>query len=443
LQPDGTADPAVTAYLASSDFLGLSFGSRVSYATDIKVFLSFLELQGTGWRDASHDTVLDYEYWRRRDAHNPRRVGGAKFARELAALIGFYRWQVTHRTLEASPILFITTRDRRGETVRRSRLQPTNVRSVKVKWLTSRAYRRWRDVGLAGYGSDGLLDTRWRGRTDGRNLAMCDFMWASGLRLREAGTLLVPELPRTAGLERYVRGHVAEAVAKGKARDYWVSRKAIQRIAGYVTTTRAEAVRRAQAAKRYDDIRGLIIVTGVKHTGEVTYEDTAGKQGRTHLDSLDSRERMLLFERTDHGVEPLALWLSEAGLPMPYLTWEAIFARATDRCEAKDVPIACHPHMLRHSFALRMLVTYKHTFDRRYGLTEEQRLEYRELFGDEYVFVQTLLGHASVSITKDCYLEPVQGANVDMFLNGETDEDSIEELLERIARSSPRVQDVQ
>ncbi|MGV1005139.1 MAG: site-specific integrase [Candidatus Nanopelagicales bacterium] len=416
-------------------------GSQSSYAMDLKVFLSFLERHGTCWRDATPDTLADYEFWRRRDAGNPGRVSGAKFARELAALSGFYRWQEARGTVSASPVQAVSVRDRRGESVARAALQPANVRSVKVKWLTPRAYRRWRDVGMGGYGGDGLLDPSWRGRNDARNVAMCDLMWASGLRLREAATLLLTELPAAAGADQYVRGRVAEAVAKGVAREYWVSRWALQRIAGYVTTTRADAVRRAQGMGRYEDVAGRMLVTGVNHRGDVVYEDALGRPGRANLDALDDRARLLLFRRTDSGLEPLALWLTEAGIPMRYLTWEAVFAQASTRCAAKGVPISCHPHMLRHSFALRMLVTLIYAFDRRLGLSEQERLEYRHLFGDPWVLVQTMLGHAKLTTTRSYYLEPVQGLQVDLFLNADNDEESIGDLLARVAQTSPRVLD--
>jgi integrase len=120
-----------------------------------------------------------------------------------------------------------------------------------------------------------------------------------------------------------------------------------------------------------------------------------------------------------------------------------VFSLASDRCANQGVPIRCHPHMLRHSFALRMLLTLIHVFDRRLGLSEAERLEYRHLFGDPWVLVQTMLGHASVSTTRSYYLEPVQGLQVDMFLNADNDDDSIEQLITRVARNSPRIQDVQ
>ncbi|OKH70771.1 hypothetical protein EB73_11460 [Mycobacterium sp. SWH-M3] len=98
--------------------------------------------------------------------------------------------------------------------------------------------------------------------------------------------------------------------------------------------------------------------------------------------------------------------------------------------------------MLRHSFALRMLMTLTYAFDRRLGLSEAERLEYRHLFGDPWVLVQTMLGHSSLATTRSYYLEPVQGLQVDMFLNDETDQDSLEQLITRVAETSLRIQDV-
>lgn len=296
---------------------------------------------------------------------------------------------------------------------------------------------------MAGYLADGLLQENWRGRTDGRNLAMTDLMWASGLRLREAGTLLIPELPHVAGDGKYVRGRLAEAVAKGTAREYWVSRKALQRIDGYVRSTRSAAVRRAQDAGRYDAESERRVVTSLNPRGDLAFVDRHGRGGQSHLNAMDAESRRSLFTMTPFGLEPLSLWLTEAGDPMPYLTWETVFSKASDRCERQGIPIRCHPHMLRHSFALRMLVTLTYAFDRRLGLSEAERLEYRHLFGDPWVLVQTMLGHRSLATTRAYYLEPVQGLQVDMFLNDDTDEDSLEQLIARVADTSPRIQDIQ
>jgi hypothetical protein len=47
------------------------------------------------------------------------------------------------------------------------------------------------------------------------------------------------------------------------------------------------------------------------------------------------------------------------------------------------------------------------------------------LFGDPWVLVQTLLGHAGPETTRDTYLEPVSGLQVELFLNGDAIRDDI------------------
>lgn len=441
LKPDGSPDRDVVAYFNSVSFRGLAHDSRSSYATDLKLYLSFLESQGLDWRHATAEDFTNYEYWRRRDPRNARRVSGAKFSRELAACGRFYSWQVRRGVVSSSPVERADVQNRSGDRSSRAVLQPRNVRSVKVKWLTPRAYRRWRDVGLGGYLADGTRQSNWRGRNDARNMAMADFLWATGLRLREGATPLLRELPIAAGQEKFVRGRLSSAVAKGSGREYWVSQAALRRIDSYRRTTRQDAVRRAQQNGRYNEIVGKLMLEGLTDNGELTVRDGSGNINKFWLDQLDASQRLKLFRETDAGLEPLQLWLTESGQPMPYLTWEAVFAAANRRCKGNDVDIRCHPHMLRHSFALRMLVTLFHVLDRRLGLTPEERREYRHIFGDPWVLVQTMLGHASLTTTRNHYLEPVQGLQVDMFLNGDVDDSSIDSLLSQVATQSPLVKD--
>jgi integrase len=54
-------------------------------------------------------------------------------------------------------------------------------------------------------------------------------------------------------------------------------------------------------------------------------------------------------------MEPLALWLTEGGLPMPMAAWEAVFRRASARCRSFGIDIDVTPHMLRHTFAVHLL----------------------------------------------------------------------------------------
>lgn len=100
--------------------------------------------------------------------------------------------------------------------------------------------------------------------------------------------------------------------------------------------------------------------------------------------------------------------------------------------------------MLRHSFALRMLVTLIYAHERKMGITPAERREYRHIFGDPWVLVQTLLGHASLETTRNCYLEPVSGLQVDLFLNDDMAEDaSIADFITHIAAAAPGIVDTE
>ena len=442
LRPAGWPDRDVLAYLSSGRFRRLAPQTQSSYATGLKVHLNFLASQGRDWRHSTVESFLDFEFWRRRDSRNPRRVGGATFARDLAACRHFYAFQVRRGVIEHSPIVVDEVRRRDGTVGAAVRLRPSNVRRSRVKWLTTRAYRRFRDVGLDGYRADGLRDASWRGRNGIRNVAFADLLWSSGLRLREAATLLSLEVPASCGGGGFVRGRVGEAVAKGSGRDFWVAERALRGIEGYRDSSRAAAVRRAQSEGRYSDLDGVMVAVSVTRNRQVVLAGNGGRRDRVSLDALSAEDRRRLFVEGDGGLEPAMLWLTEGGMPMPYDTWKRIFAVASARCESQGVPISCHAHMLRHSFALRMLVTLMHTFDRRFGLTPQQREENRKLFGDPYVCVQVLLGHRSRETTESIYLEPVKGLELELFLNGDGEDDEpVVALLSRVAQASSRVLD--
>jgi len=417
LRPDGAADADVLAFFASSSFKLLSEQTRVSYAKDLRLFLSFLESQSKPWRESTPADLLDYEHWRRRDPANPHRVSGAKFSRELAACKKFFDWQRQRGAMIANPAVEQATswQNTGGHSVR-----PKDARSTRVKWLTPRAFQQWRDIGLGGRLLDGSRESSWRGRNDGRNLAFADLLWSSGLRLREAGTLLVSELPQPDTNARYLRARVGDAVAKGRGRDFWMAADARRELEAYVASTRAAAVSRARREGRYQDLPGKLLVVGRDRTRLQVRGSAADDPVTTvTLGQLDARDRARLFIEGPDGLEPAMLFLGESGLPMHYESWEAVFAGASHRCTRLGVPVSCYPHMLRHSFALRMLVTLLHAFDRRMGLTPDERRDYRLLFGDPWTLVQTLLGHTNPQTTRDIYLEPVSGLQVDLFLNGD------------------------
>ena len=108
LRPDASVDPRLGSFLRRSRFAMRSPGTQWAYVLDYRLFFSFLWARGKDWDEATEDDVYDWEHWRRRDTANPRRIGGAKWAREVAALRLLYEWAVDRDHIGKSPIV---TRD--------------------------------------------------------------------------------------------------------------------------------------------------------------------------------------------------------------------------------------------------------------------------------------------------------------------------------------------
>jgi site-specific recombinase XerD len=450
IDPQFRIDPVLARFLARSRFTWLAEETRQAYAKDYRLFFSFLWQRGKYWHEADPDDLLDWESWRRRGQPG-QRISGSKWQRELAALRLLYEWAEEKGHIARSTVLVHAVRLRDGSTVMAADQAPRDLRCSDVKWVTPRTYRLWRDTGLLGYDTSGQPDPSWRGRNDGRNAAFTDLLFSSGLRLGEGGCLLTLEVPEAAAGHSYYEGSVAGAVAKRRERMFYASAAALQRVAGYVATTRAEAIRRARRHRRYDQMPGKLIVTKVSHGARRTlyWRDDQGRTGEALVGAIGPAERMRLFTETEHGLEPLWLWLTEAGTPLAYPSWEkvfdaanarvaAVFAGATRRDGRRRTPIACSPHMMRHSFALYMLVALHHALDRRFGLTPEERRHFRQVYGDPWVMVRDLLGHGSEQTTRMVYLEPLNGLQVRSMLDHDED---LEALLSRVAASSRLVID--
>ena len=187
IDPAGRIDPRLAYFLRRSRFAFLAEETKHAYAKDYRLFFTFLHQREKYWDQADHEDIDDYESWRRRSEDNPRRIGGSKWARELAAFKLLYGWAVAVGHIDRSPVLTHTVRRRDGTVMEVANNRPKDVRASNVKWLTPRTFRLWRDIGLRGYTAAGLPQPGWRGRNDGRNAAFADLLFDSGLRLREAG----------------------------------------------------------------------------------------------------------------------------------------------------------------------------------------------------------------------------------------------------------------
>ena len=408
LRPDGSFDDDVIRYCNSESFRRLALKSQLGYAYDLRSYLSFLGRHGVDWRDATGDDLVAYEYWRRRDPGNPKPISAATFEHELTAVRRFYVWQFRQGTVESVSMLTDRVRLPDGTIGPAARLRLRTERSPKKMWLTPRQYRRWRDVGLRGYGVDNLRDSSWRGRNASRNWAFADTLWSSGLRLSEAAALLSREVPAESPGNSFSRGHVAVPAATGTDRDFWISAEALRAIDAYRASERAAAVHRARRQGRYDDLRDITVVS----------------PELVSPDQLSVGDRRRLFIEGDGGLEPASLWLTDSGTPMNQVSWEQVFVAANARCASAGVEVHCHPHMLRHSFAFRIIDAYL--------ASQGLRL------GHPFMLVQTLLGHRSLRTTRQIYfnLDPEEHWRFREALREEDDPDaSLNDLLVQIAET--------
>jgi site-specific recombinase XerD len=417
ISPGLEYDTDLNQYFLRPALVGSSRNTQLAAAGDVRRFLDFLWCSrgGRGWRDATEADHDAYWYWRRQDPGGPR-VAGSTWNRELSMLNGFYSWAPRHGLVPASPI---AQRQRRLAPAGRGRgglagtvpaAQARDVRRDLVEWLTAAQYRSWRDTGLRGYGTDGLPDRRFRGRWAARNALFADLMVRTGLRLTEQASLAALEVPQHEGPQAYHRFWLPAAIAKGgSARWAYVPDGIARKIGEYVETDRADVIEQARARGAYDGIRDpLIIEDPQSPRPRVAVRGQGGSTSLVPVEQLEPHERARLLVRTADGLEPASLWLGEHGMPITVSGWKQVFASANERCERGGTGVACHPHLLRHTFAVVTLEQLQrgHLADLA-TITPAQRGHYQKIFGDPLDWIRRRLGHRSVESTM-IYLHALQ-----------------------------------
>ncbi|MGW7363205.1 site-specific integrase [Streptomyces sp. NPDC054841] len=401
--PDGRPDLRVNWCLASAKWRTMAWRTQRDYTYSLLVWLNYLLTAGTNWWDADDEAATEFLFWRVTDPANEERVETGTFARDLAGLKKFYK--LAARFGVADPFADME--------------QPRIVRHADVKWLDPGGYRRWCDLGIRGFDLRGRPDPWWKGRNEQRDRAFCDGLYGNGLRVSEWASVVLPELPAYDRRRGFYTCELADACAKGGyGHKYWMPRAALRGVLGYVEGARAAAVRRAQATGRYERVADKRIVLATHGTHSVTMTSPDGGSRREQWNDVGPEIRLRLFRRTDQGLEPVALWLNEDGLPRDPGGWEHTFNTANERIESLGLEnFSCTAHMLRHSFALRWYAIGKMIKYARLGhLTADEQRDFREEIGNTWHLVQTMLGHRSVETTKEVYLEPFRTLEVETLL---------------------------
>jgi site-specific recombinase XerD len=431
LNDDGSYEWVLNRFLRSLPTSGArSPRTWRAYALDLVMWARFLaEQRGRFVLDATRDD-LDAFYAARRLSGPPYRIQASSWDRLDAALEKFYRWSLQVGLLERSPFSY-------------GRLQPSGsvavvgarekrARQGDMKFLSVPRYLAFRDVGLRGYLPGGGEDACFTSRCGSRNGAFADLCATTGLRLEEANSLLAWEIPEidVSDGARSQRFELAPLITKGdRGRFVRIPHRVLRGLRDYAEAERCVALQRARsrgfpAGRRWihvrePDRRGGRMLLGDDRWAAVEWIDLGP----------DERSRLLQVDQEGQPVGPLALWLSEQGLPIAARSWESAFERASQRCQRLGLDIDASPHTMRHTFAVHLLTELvRQQLASIDGQTADMRHNaYRRVMGDPLAHLQKLLGHARISTTY-IYLDSIGEAQ-------QLIDEAVGDLAERLDRS--------
>lgn len=407
---DGSYDYKLNRFLRSCPTMGVrSLNSLRAYARDIVVWMRFLEERREGkslWSVNRDDVAAFHEA--RRLSEPPFRISASSWNRMVAALDKLYRWAVDEKIIGSAPFTYRQLWSRASTSgsvmaVAVNCAKESGARNGDMRFLDLPRYLVFREVGLRGRLPDGQEDPTWRGRNGERNALFAELLITTGLRLQEASSLLLTELPalgtRHDPATRSLAFRLAAATAKGsRGRDIRMPIRIIRQLQSYARIERENAIARARRSNRMPRVDRLITVAG--HDYRALRLIDGDRIVRVSVDQLSPSERTRLVAATTGA--PLALWLTEDGRPMPMASWEAVFVRASERCRRfgfGDMHVT--PHMLRHSFAVHMLTLL---LREQIGWVVSERSRhvgsaYRRVIGDPLLKLQRLMGHSRIEST--------------------------------------------
>ena len=362
-----------------------------AYAHDILIWMRFLEeRRGTKqlWR-ADHNDVIAFHHARRlSDA--PFRISASSWNRAIAALDKLYRWAFEEGLIASSPFRYdLSFRHGHGrqtpKVVEGNRARERAVRPHNMQFVDMGRYLAFRDIGLRGRLPDGSEDPAWRGRNGERNVVFAELLVSTGMRLGEAGSLIIDELPGlTSDSQRILPFDLPGVITKGeRPRRIRLPRRVLKLIADYCDIERQIALATVPLVLSSDGRNAV---------------DGSGR--RIALTRLRPQDRQRLLRSPNGMPEHASLWLTERGQPVSSGTWEVAFRRASQRCQAFGLDITVTPHMLRHTFAVNMLsMLIREQVGRIFNPTDAHGAAYRQMLGDPLRHLQHLLGHANITST--------------------------------------------
>jgi site-specific recombinase XerD len=422
LASDGSYDLQLNRFLRELPHNGVrSWHSWKSYALDLLTWCRFLQERRdtTLWKATRADLIVYHQA--RRGALAPLSsdlafdppitapISAASWNRAVATLDKFYQWAHDEGYVHILPFTYreaVRINRHHTVTIQQNTALERAAHSQEMKFLTMDAYLFFRDVGLRGRLPNGAEDSAFCGRNGERNAAFAELLVTTGLRLTEANSLVLPELPELrVPMPKGAPFQLASSTAKGqKGRKIYVPTRIVRQILSYCEIERANAIARGHQRGVYERWpHPLRVRTASRRTWTVEVGDGTTSVPISRLAPQARRSALLMnADGTIHA--PMSLWLTEQGMPMTTDTWEAIFAQASARCCRLGYNLYVTPHMLRHTFAVHMLAQLIRAqigalFERPPGETDQRADAYRRLAGDPLRTLQKLLGHATITST--------------------------------------------
>lgn len=418
LGADGGYDAALNRFFRELDSWGVRAANSVAaYARDVTVFCRFLhESRGakTIWACDEAD-LRAYKQLRLRGPQHMR-VSVATWRRFIAAIDKWAAWSLSEGLIQREPFSY---REKSVWTPVGARRVHINTASepqpgpAPIRFVSYPDYLIWRDVGLRGRLLDGRADPCFHGRHAARDSAFADMVVSTGMRLGEAASLLVPELPpaQAEGAGRLRGIHLAGAVTKrGRPRTVFAPARVLRALGRYVAIERSALVTAGTAGDGYRLTTQAILVRRAG-TAAVMLPDSSSRS----YSKLDPtlRSRLVLVDDDGQVNGPLALWLGEHGRPVSPASWQSVFRRANLRCAEAGLELKCSPHTLRHVFAVHMLGLLLRQSVAALGADPSRRLASTQLrallVGNPLRKLQLLLGHANEA-TVYAYLDVLDEA---------------------------------
>jgi site-specific recombinase XerD len=410
LGDDGSYDHHLNRFFRACPTLGVrSMNSLRAYARDILVWMRFLQERCDGkslWAACREDIAAFHEA--RRLSDPPFRISAASWNRAVASLDKLYRWALDEKIITSVPFAYrqswaYPSKPALSQPGATNTARERGARKGDVRFLDLEGFKAFRDVGLRGRLPDGREDPAWRGRNGERNALFAELLITTGLRLQEASSLMLMELPDLASMQgqtaKSVAFRLAAATAKGgRGREIRLPVRLIAELRALVAIERDVSLGRNPRKGMVQLSERAIAVAGYEHRAlRIGPPECAS---RMTVDQLSAADRHRLVDAATGA--PLTLWLTEDGRSMSMAAWEAVFLRASARCREmgfRDMHVT--PHMLRHSFAVHMLnlllreqigwVTGE--ADRPFGAA------WRRVIGDPLLKLQRLMGHARIEST--------------------------------------------